>query len=92
MRADFLHPAVFDYQDAVGHADGAEAVGDEHGGFALRQLLEALEDLVLGAGVEGGGGLVEDEQLYRTSWLLSLVLWDMPSFRRAFTPLGSTSL
>jgi len=55
--------AVFDDQDAVGHADGAEAVADEDGGFALGEFLEALEDFVLGAGVEGGGGLVEDEEL-----------------------------
>ena len=38
-------------------------MADEHGRFALGKLGKALENLVLGAGVEGGRGLVEDEQL-----------------------------
>ena len=63
VGANLHELAVFDDQDAVGHADGAEAVADEDGGFAQGQLLEALEDFVLGAGIEGGGGLVEDEEL-----------------------------
>ena len=36
-------------QDAVGHAHAGEAVRDEDGGLAGAQLLEALEDLELGA-------------------------------------------
>ena len=38
-------------------------MGDQYRRLAFAQLLEAAEHLVLGAGVEGGGGLVEDQHL-----------------------------
>src|SRR4029077_11022507 len=63
VGADVLHLAVGEDHDAVGHAHAGEAVRDENRGLAVRELLEALEDLVLGAGVQRGGGLVENEDL-----------------------------
>jgi hypothetical protein len=54
--------------DEAGHTHGGEAVGDEHGGAAvfpsgLRGCGRvALEQVVLGGGVEGRGGLVEYQQ------------------------------
>lgn len=55
--------AVFEDEDAVGHADGGEAVGDEDGHAVAGEFGETEEDVVFGAGVEGGGGLVEDDEL-----------------------------
>ena len=49
--------------DVVGHAHGGEAVGDEQGRPPGGELAEALVDLVLGLGVQGGGGLVQHQQL-----------------------------
>ena len=57
-----------DDRDEIGHGHGEEAVGDEHGDAAvLSSDLRGrgrvpLEQIVLGGGVEGGGGFVEDEQ------------------------------
>ena len=50
---------------AVGEpADDGQVVGDEQVGDAevLAELFEQFEDLVLGGDVEGGDGLVEDDQ------------------------------
>ena len=63
MGAGCLDRAVGQHEDAVGHAHAGKAVRDQHGGLALAQLLEALEHLELGARVEGGGRLVEDQHL-----------------------------
>src|SRR5699024_1278800 len=40
---------------------GGKAVGDVEGGAALGQLAVAQVQLVLGDGVQGGGGLVQDD-------------------------------
>ena len=52
MRALLQDAAVLEDEDAVGEAHGAEAVRDEDGGLARRELAEAGENLVLGLGVE----------------------------------------
>ena len=51
----------FDDEDLVGAADGREAVGDDEGGAALHEEVEAVLDHGFGLGVEGAGGFVEDE-------------------------------
>ena len=61
VAADLDDAAVVEDDDAVGVADGAEAVGDDEGGAALLQLLQRLLDEVLALAVERRGGLVEDE-------------------------------
>ena len=63
VGADFQEGAVLEEEDTVGHADGGEAVRDEYGRAVFDQLAEAEEYLVLGAGVQGGGGLVQDQEL-----------------------------
>jgi hypothetical protein len=63
VAANFNGLTVLDNQDSVGHAYGAETVRNKDGRFAFGEVGEALENLMLGAGVEGGGGLVEDEEL-----------------------------
>jgi hypothetical protein len=55
-------PAVLQDVDAVGGADAREPVGDEQHGAAAEERADAVEELVLGARVEGGGGLVEDDE------------------------------
>lgn len=54
-------PAVQD-GDAVGELEGGAAVGDEERRTARHHLLEGLVDLVLDAGVDGGGRVVEEEE------------------------------
>src|SRR5690606_25621953 len=48
-------------EDAVGVLDGGEAVGDDDGGAAAHEGVERVLDLALERGVDGAGGLVEDE-------------------------------
>ena len=47
--------------DAVGSADGAQAVGDDDGGASCSSRSQALLDQGFGDGVDIGGGLVQDE-------------------------------
>src|SRR6202035_3334569 len=69
------HSGAVQDDDEVGHSHGAEAVGDEEGdaavdgrlaggscGASSRRRRVALEEGVLGLGVEGRRGLVEDEE------------------------------
>ncbi len=53
--------ALFYDEDLVGSADGGETVGYDEGGAALHEEVEAVLDHGFGLGVEGAGGLVEDE-------------------------------
>ena len=56
--------AVDDDGDEVGVEDGGEAVGDDDGGAVAEDVAEGVLDERLGLRVEGGGGLVEDEDLW----------------------------
>ncbi len=53
--------SLLDDEDLVGAADGGEAVGDDEGGAALHEVVQAVLDEGFGFGVEGAGGFVEDE-------------------------------
>lgn len=61
MGAGFDNAAIVDDGDDVSIADGGEAVGDDDGGSADHDAVEGLLDAFLGLGVEGAGGLVEEE-------------------------------
>src|ERR1700730_6208157 len=61
MGATLDDLTLLDDEDLVGAADGGEAVGDHEGGPALHEVAQAVLDHGLGLGVEGAGGLVEDE-------------------------------
>ena len=43
--------------------NGGEAVGDDEAGAAFHQIGHGLLDEVLGAGIHGGGGLVQNQNL-----------------------------
>ena len=68
MVAALDDPAALDDQDQVGHAHRGEAVADEQGdgagtaGGPPGLAGEALEESVLGRGIEAGGRLVEQEE------------------------------
>src|SRR6266403_990978 len=47
--------------DAVGIADGGNAVGDEDGGASAHDFPQMVEDFVFGVGVDAGEGVVENE-------------------------------
>lgn len=49
--------------DGAGVADGRKTVGDDNGGASLHELIEGLLDLLFRLSVEGGGGLVEQEDV-----------------------------
>lgn len=53
--------ALVEHDDAVGQAEGRVAMGDEHRGAGAEDVLEGAVDGLLGAGVDGRGGVVEDE-------------------------------
>src|ERR1700676_3917100 len=57
------NPAILENQDAIGHTHGRQAVRDQQRHLAFGEFGEALEYFVLGARVERGGRLVQDEQL-----------------------------
>ena len=61
MSAAFDDASVFQYQNLVGIADGAEAVCDDETCATAHESLESLLDQSLGGGVDTGGGLVENE-------------------------------
>ena len=54
---------VLEHDDPVGHAYGREPVRDDDRHAPGHQLVEAKEDVVLGARIERRGGLVENEHL-----------------------------
>src|SRR4051812_2256750 len=61
MRAAFDNGAVVEYQDLVRIHDSADAMADNDGGPAAELGLEALEYFLLRMCVDGGEGVVEDE-------------------------------
>ena len=57
-----LHdPAVPHDQDQGGVADGGQPVGHHKAGAALHERVKGLLDLQLRAGIDAGGGLVQDQ-------------------------------
>ena len=52
---------MVEHQDAIGLANGGEAVGNGKDGAILHQIVDGVLDLLLGDGVERGGGFVKDE-------------------------------
>ena len=61
MGALLGDPAAFEDDDLAGAADRREAVGDDERRAPGQQPLEAPLDRLLGAHVDVGGGLVEDQ-------------------------------
>ena len=61
MRALLDDAALVHDEDQVGMADGGQAVRDEEGGAPAQQALDGVLDELLGAGVDGAGGLVQHE-------------------------------
>ena len=62
MRPRLGDPALLEDDDEVGVLDRREAVRDEEDGARPRPGLHGLEDPRLGLGVDGGEGVVEDEE------------------------------
>ncbi len=52
---------VFQDQDLVGQAHGAQPLGDDKGGAPLHQPLQRQLDQPFGLGVDAGGGVVQDQ-------------------------------
>lgn len=62
VRTDVGELALLQDGDPVGEAEGGAAVGDQQGRAARHHLRQGLVDLVLDAGVDGRGGVVEEKQ------------------------------
>ena len=67
MGAELDDPTVLEHADAVGVADGREAVRDQDRGAVAGGGQDALEDLGLAAHVELGGRLVEQHDAGATA-------------------------
>ena len=52
--------AVVDDVDAVGIIDGTQAVSNDDGGSTMKKVGESTLYKLLGLGIEGRGGLIED--------------------------------
>ena len=63
VRADVHDPPVVDEDDLVHIFDGGDTVRDEDGREPRPVLFEVREDLLLRLGVDGGDGIVQDEDL-----------------------------
>ena len=61
MIAGFYDVAVLHVEDQVGIGDGGQAVRDDKRRPPAQQVLHRLADLDLGAGVDRGGRLVQDQ-------------------------------
>src|ERR1039458_1148897 len=61
VGAVFDDVSVVEDGDAVGVAHGGDAVGDEDGGASLHELAQAVEDLVLGVGIDAGESVIEHQ-------------------------------
>ena len=61
VGAALYYAALLHDHDAVRVADGGEAVGDDEGRAAVHQGVHAVLHQLLGAGIDGARGLVEDE-------------------------------
>ena len=57
----FSQLILIDLDDAVAVLDGGEAMGDDKDGELAVEGLEGVDEGLFGVVVEGGGGLVEDE-------------------------------
>ncbi len=62
MGAGLHDASLVEDIDSVGGADAGEAVRDKQHSMAGEQSPDEREQLVLRPGVEGGGGLVEDDK------------------------------
>ena len=60
--------ALFQHHDAVCIADGGQAVRDDKAGAAIHQAVHAALHQSLGAGVDGGSSLIEDEHRRVGRW------------------------
>ena len=61
MAASFDDLPLFQHQDGLGVTHGGEAVGDDEDGPPIHQGIHPLFDQVLGAGVDGAGGFIQNE-------------------------------
>ena len=70
--------SVFEHDDALGHADRGETMGDEERHFAFRQLIKALKNLEFGARIGVGENVERVTGAARA--LRTMVAW-LPSAR-----------
>ena len=62
VASPFHDHAAADDQDFIRRQNGGQAVGDQDTGPGLDQGLDGLLDLLLGYGIQGRSGFVEDQQ------------------------------
>ena len=63
MAAQLHNMLPFHHGNHISTPDGGEPVGDDDGGAALAQFVQGGLDPLLGDGVQGGGGLVQHQNL-----------------------------
>ena len=60
MGAALYDDAILKYQDVIRHAHGRESMRDYESRLTGNQLSEALEEVILGFGVQRSGRLIEN--------------------------------
>ena len=63
MCSGFDDASVVNDDDLVGIHDGGESVCDNDGGASFLERPEGTQDFLFSAGVEGGGCLIEEDNL-----------------------------
>ena len=61
MGASLDDAALFQYHDAVAVSHGGKPVGNDEGGASMHEPVHALLDDLLCPGIDGAGGLIQDE-------------------------------
>ena len=63
MAALFYNVAILHNQDQICVPDGGKSVSDDKAGSAFHQVIHSFLDLYLGSGINGGGSLIQDQDL-----------------------------
>ena len=62
VGAALYDDAILKHQDVIRHAHGRESVRDYEGRLTGNQLSEALEEVILGFGIQRSGRLIENHE------------------------------
>ena len=62
MTALLNDASALEHHDPIGIPYGAEAMRNDEGGSPLHEMIERFLDEMLALGIQGAGGLIEDEE------------------------------
>ena len=68
MAALLDNVTILHNQDQICVPDGGKSVSDDKAGSAFHQVIHSFLDLYLGSGINGGGSLIQDQDLTKPIW------------------------